>query len=90
MWAFNREAPHRGARRGGKLPPETIVGEKWFYFPDLYQMTKVREGGIENGKGQISIGIFICKFQDFLNKFQSALIFSPNAQNFAARFLNLF
>ena len=42
-----------GARRGGagKLSPETekIVLEKWCYFPEVYKMTKVLEGGIENG-----------------------------------------
>ena len=34
------------------LPPtetETIVVEKWYYFPELYKMTKDLEGGIENG-----------------------------------------
>ena len=34
---------------GGQASPETIVVEKWCYFPELYKMTKVREAGIENG-----------------------------------------
>ena len=41
-------------------------------------------------KSQFSIEIFICNFQDFLNKFQFPLVFSPNAQKFAARFLKFF
>ena len=85
-----------GARRGGgkPLPPppetEKIVVEKCCYFPELYKMTKVREYGIENGKSQFSIEILICKFQKFLNKVQSPLVFSQNAQKFAARFLKFF
>ena len=49
----------RGARRGGRVedspPPEAekIVVEKWFYFPEVYKMTKVLEDGIENGKKSI-------------------------------------
>ena len=80
---FSTWAP---AGEGGELPPppetEKIVVEKWCYFPELYKMTKVREDGIENGKSQFSIEIFICKFQNFLNKFQSRLVFSQNAQKF--------
>ena len=41
-------------------------------------------------KNQFSIEILICKFQNFLNKFQSPLVFSENAQKFAARFLKFF
>ena len=44
----------RGARRGGRggdpppPPTEKIVVEKWYYFPEVYKMTKVLEDGIEN------------------------------------------
>ena len=81
------------ARRGGEAPPppetEKIV-EKWCYFPELYKMTKVRKDEIENEKSQFFIEIFICKFQIFLNKFQSPMVFNQNAQKFAARFLKFF
>ena len=57
-----------GARRGeaGKLLPQTEkIGEKWYYFPELYKNTKVQEDRIENEKGKFSIEIFICKFTKF-------------------------
>ena len=56
--------------------PNKIVIEKWCYFPELYKITNVREDGIENGKGQFSIEICLCKFQNFefsnfeISKFQ--------------------
>ena len=53
-------------------------------------MTKVREDGIENGKSQFSIEIFICKFQNFLNKFQFPLVFRANGQKLATRYLKFF
>ena len=51
MSVFITGAP-AGGGKGGKLPPpetKNIVVEKWFYFPELYKMTKVGEDGIENG-----------------------------------------
>ena len=41
-------------------------------------------------KSQFSIEIFVGKFKNFHNKFQSPLVFGPNAKRFAARFLKLF
>ena len=42
------------------------------------------------GKNQFFIEIFVCKFKDFLKNFESSLVFSPNAEKFAARFTNFF
>ena len=53
-------------------------------------MTMVREDGIENGE-KVNFPLrFLCKIQNFINKFQTPLVLSPNAQKFASRFLNLF
>ena len=41
-----------GRGKEGSFPPsetERIVVEKWCYFPELYNITQVREEGIENG-----------------------------------------
>ena len=84
-------APARGR---GKLPPppetKKIVVEKWCYFPDLYNMTGPWRWDRKWIKIQFSIEIFICKFQNLLIKFQSPLVFSRNAQKFAARFLKFY
>ena len=78
---------------GGEAPPpetDKIVVEKWCYFPELYKMTGPGRRDRKWIKSQFSIEIFICKFQNFLNKFQFLLVFSPNAQKFAAMFLKVF
>ena len=53
-------------------------------------MTKVRKDEIENEKSQISIEIFVCKFINFLRKFQSALGFSQKRKDLPLSFLNSF
>ena len=65
----------QGAPTGrGEAPPNTeteeIAVEK-SYFPDLHKMTVSGRWDRKWIKSQISIAIFIWKFQNFLNKFQS-------------------
>ena len=69
----------RGAG-SSKAPP-------FLYVPAVYKMTKVLEDGREVGKNQFSIEIIVCKFYNVLKLFKFQLVFRPNAQRFASRFL---
>ena len=42
------------------------------------------------GKESISTEIFECKFENFLEKFQTLMGFQPKREKFDAMFLNLF
>ena len=82
----------RGERRGDYSPPKPKkCCRKMVLFSRGVKNDK-RPGRWDRKriKSQFSIEIFICKFQNFLNQFQSPLVFSTNAQIFDASFLNFF
>ena len=74
-----------------KVPPQARRNyppnqpQKFWYVPEVYDKSPGRweRKWIKN---QFPIEIFVCKFQNF----QILMIFSPNTQKFAARFLNLY
>ena len=85
-----------GARKGrGKLPPppetEKIVVDKCCYFPELYQMTEVREEGIENGENvNFPLRFLYVNFKIFSTNFKSYWFVAQTRKNLQLSFLNSF
>ena len=79
---------------GGSFPPPETEGNccrKMVLFPRAVKNYK--GPGIWDRKwvkSQFSIEIFICKFQSFLNKFQSPLVLAQTRKELRLGFLNSF
>ena len=88
FWEVQKRMP-KADWAGDPLEAKKIIGEKWCYFQELYKTTDLLENCNKKVKNEISIEIFLCKFQTYLRNFES-LIFSPNVQTFASKFLHFF
>ena len=74
---------------GRNIPPNRkIIVEKWCYFPEVYQMTKVLEDGMENVNFRLRF--LYVNLKILSKKFQSPSVLAQTRKDLPLDFLNIF